>query len=347
MNMEDLDKVFSELNKYRVVSIIGLSKNVSKTTTLNHIINFSKGKLILGLTSIGRDGEKYDAITQLPKPRIMVESGTIIATASQSLKNSQIKSEVLKETGIHTPMGEVLIVRSLNGGLVEIAGPSTNSEVKAVCDDLLEIGCDLVLIDGAFDRRSYASPLISQATILSTGASVSRNIQDVIETTNHAFNLLTIKSEENADIIRLANNIISKNKLGIINCDFTVKILDVLTALDSVEEILTQLDANSKYLVINGAITDIFLEKLMKKSEIYKNIKLLVPDTTKLFLSKGTFAKYSKKGGIIKVLKKIEIIMITINPTSPLGYEFNKSKFLNELKRGLTVPIYDLGPSEY
>ncbi len=345
--MDDLDKVFSELNKFKVVSIIGLSKNVSKTTTLNHIIKFSKDKLTLGLTSIGRDGEKYDAITQLPKPRIMVESGTVIATASQSLKNSQIKSELLKATGIHTPIGEVLIVRSLDKGLVEIAGPSTNSEVKTVCDDLLETGCDLVLIDGAFDRRSYASPLISQATILSTGASVSRNMQEVIEITNHAFNLLTINNEKNADIIRLANNIISKKKIGIINCDFTVKILDLLTALDSVEEILTQLDTNSKYLVINGAITDKFLEKLMKKSEIYKNIELLIPDTTKLFLSKGTFEKYSKKGGIIKVLKKIKIIMITINPTSPLGYEFNKPKFLNELKQGLTVPIYDLGPSEY
>lgn len=347
LKMEKLDKVFSDLNKYKIVSIIGLSKNVSKTTTLNHIIKFFKGKLTLGLTSIGRDGEEYDAITLLPKPRIMVESGTILATASQSLKNRSIKSELLKETGIRTPMGEVQIVRSLNSGLVEIAGPSTNSDVKLVCDQLLELNCDLVLIDGAFDRRSYATPLISQATILSTGASVMRDMKKVVDTTNHIFNLLTLKSEADLDIIKTANEIISKNKIGIINSDFSVKKLEILTALDSVEEILTQLDVTSKFLVINGAITDAFLEQLIKKSDIYKHLKILVPDATKLFLSKETFEKFLKKGGIIRVLNEIKIIMITINPTSPLGYEFNKANFLNELKKGLNIPIYDLGPSEY
>ena len=253
----------------------------------------------------------------------------------------------MKKTGIRTPMGEVQIVRSLSTGLVEIAGPSINSEVKFVCNELLRLGCDLVLIDGAFDRRSYASPLISQATILSTGASVSRDMQKVIQITNHTFNLLTLESEENVRIIQKANEIINKAKVGVINSDFSINKLNIMTTLDSVEEILTHLDDNSKYLVINGAITDLFIVEFMKKSDIYKNIKILVPDTTKLFLSKKIFEKYSKKGGIIKVINKINIIMITINPTSPIGYEFDKYIFLSEMKKELTVPIYDLGPSEY
>jgi hypothetical protein len=345
--MEVKDTIFSDLDKYKVISIIGLSKNVSKTTTLNHIIKFSIGKLTLGITSIGRDGEKYDAITQLPKPRINVKPGTIIATAIQSLENSEIKSEILKKTGINTPMGEVQIVRSLNTGLVEIAGPSPNSVVTEVCDELLLLGCDLVVIDGAFDRRSYASPVISQATILSTGASISRDMKEVIQVTNHTIKLLTLESEKNPRIIQKANEIVNNAKVGIINSDFSSKKLGLSTALDSLEDILTHLDTSSKFLVINGAITDNFIEEFIKKSELYKNIILIVPDATKLFLSKRIFEKYIKKGGIIKVINKINIIMVTINPTSPLGYEFDKIVFLNELKRGLTVPIYDLGPSEY
>lgn len=345
--MEDKDIFFSDLYKYRVISIIGLSKNVSKTTTLNHIIKFSIGKLTLGLTSIGRDGEKYDAITHLPKPRIRVVPGTIIATAIQSLENSEIKSELLKKTGIHTPMGEVQIVRALNTGLVEIAGPSMNSEVKGVCDDLLELGCDLALIDGAFDRRSYASPLISQATILSSGASVSKDMQEVIRITTHTFHLLSLEAEVIPQVRQIANEIINNTKVGIIYNDFSTKNLALSTALDSTDEILTHLKTKAKFLVINGAITDIFLEELMKKSYIFQNITILVPDATKLFLSKKVFEKYVKKGGVIKVINKINIVMITINPTSPLGYEFDKSIFLDELKKDLAVPIYDLGPSEY
>ncbi|MHA1509163.1 MAG: hypothetical protein ACTSO6_10720 [Promethearchaeota archaeon] len=57
------------IKKYKVISIIGLAKNVSKTTTLNHIINLLRDMLTIGITSIGRDGEPYDAITELPKPK--------------------------------------------------------------------------------------------------------------------------------------------------------------------------------------------------------------------------------------------------------------------------------------
>ena len=345
--MEFKDLITEVLTKYKIISIIGLAKNVSKTTTLNHIIQILNRDYLLGLTSIGRDGEKYDEITSLPKPRIFVEAGTYLATAARSIKNSEIKSEIIKTTGINTPMGEIQIIKALNGGFVELAGPSINSELKLVCDELLKLGCDMVLIDGAFDRRSYASPLISQATILSTGASVSKRMNEVIDITRHTINLLSLEKEENPQIRDVANEILLKGKIGIINEDHTFKILNLLTALDSVEEILRIIDRFTRFLVINGAITDNFLETFMKKSEFYDKITILVPDATKLFTNKRIFEKYSKKGGKLKVLNKIQVIILTINPTSPLGYEFNKSNFLNELKKAISIPIYDLGPSEY
>ena len=95
--MEFSDLIKTVIKEYKIISIIGLAKNVSKTTTLNHIIQVLKGDHKLGLTSIGRDGEKYDAITNLPKPRIFVEEGTYLATAQQSLENSEVKSEIVKK----------------------------------------------------------------------------------------------------------------------------------------------------------------------------------------------------------------------------------------------------------
>ena len=244
-------------------------------------------------------------------------------------------------------MGEIQIVRTLSNGLVELAGPSINSELKQVCNDLLHLGCDIVLIDGAFDRRSYASPLISQATILSTGASVSKKMNEVIDLTHHTINLLNVEKEKDSQIVDLATTLISKTKIGIIDEDHSIKILQLTTALDSVEEILQEIIPSSRCLVINGAITDRFLEEFMKKTDYYKNIKILVPDATKLFLNKAVFEKYLKKGGIIRVLNQIRLLILTINPTSPLGYQFDKSKFLCELKKGISIPIYDLGPSQY
>ncbi|MFX1379000.1 MAG: hypothetical protein ACFFA4_07875 [Promethearchaeota archaeon] len=333
----------NNITKYSVVSIIGLAKNVSKTTTLNYIIKNLKDYK-LGLTSIGRDGEKYDVITQLPKPRIYIKKGTIVATARQSYESSEVEMELLKTTEFTTPLGEVLILKALSDGLVELAGPSTNTTLKKLCLELLDLGCDLILIDGAFDRRSYATPIISDASILSTGASVSENMQNVINLTVHTINLLNLPSEKNKEIIEIAYDIIKKAKVGVIDNQNSIKLLHVPTPLDAAKEISENLEENSTYVIINGAITNKLLENLMKLTEKYKGVTFLVEDSTKIFLSKTIMEKFQKKGGIIKVLHPIKVIAVTINPTSPLGYQFEKSDFINLMKKNLNIPVYDLGP---
>ena len=190
----DFKNFFLEkLEHHKIVSIIGLAKNVSKTTTLNHIINLLGGKYTIGVTSIGRDGEPYDAITELRKPKIFVEKDTIFVTAEGSLKNSNIENEIIKSTGYATPLGIINIYKARNKGYVELAGPSMNKQLKDLCNYLLKIGCDVIFIDGAFDRRSFATPLISDATILSTGASVSRNMEIVVDLTSHIYDLFSIE----------------------------------------------------------------------------------------------------------------------------------------------------------
>ena len=331
---------------YKIISIIGLAKNVSKTTTLNYIIRNIGTQTTLGLTSIGRDGEKYDILTNLPKPKIYITTGTYVATAKQCFEESSIKFEIIKNTGFNTPLGEIMILKALSEGYIELAGPSINSRLSKICSDLKDLGCDLILVDGAFDRRSYATPLISDATILSTGASVSRNMNDVINITLHTIRLLGLEEEKDEEIRTLSKNILSKSKVAIITKTHSVKILDVETALDSAKDIIEKLDDNSKYVVINGAITDNLLEDLMKYSQKCKGVSLLVEDGTKLFFSKNTTNKFQKKGGILKVLNPINIIAVTINPTSPYGYEFNKDKFLKSLTEELDIPVYNLGVND-
>ncbi len=343
--MEFIDYIQDVFLEKRIISIIGLAKNVSKTTTLNHIIKYFSNKYRLGLTSIGRDGEKYDVISQFPKPRIFIKTGTYIATAQESIKNSEIKTELIRNTGISTPMGEVLILKALNNGFIELAGPSNNTNLKKVCVEMLELGCNLVLIDGAFDRKSFASPLVSDATILSTGASVSDEMKKVVDITTHTIKLLSMEPEKDQEIQTKTKELLMKYKVAIINKDHSKKGLDYLTALDSAEEIATYLTKNTQYIVIKGAITDRFLEGLMKSTEYYKGVTLLAENGTKLFLSENVLYKFQKKGGIIKVLYPIKIIALTINPTSPYGYQFNKDKFLKLLQDTIKIPVYDLGPN--
>ena len=93
----------------------------------------------IALTSIGRDGERSDLVTNAKKPEIFVYDGTIIATAEKLLfpggnlsdsgndaqkngMNSGISREILDTTGMPTPMGEVIILRACSDGFIQLAG---------------------------------------------------------------------------------------------------------------------------------------------------------------------------------------------------------------------------------
>jgi len=88
-----MNEILKLLKPYKSVSIIGMNKNVGKTTTLNHILKEARGSVSLGLTSIGRDGEELDRVTATEKPKIYIEKGTVIATAKQCLLNSDFTRE--------------------------------------------------------------------------------------------------------------------------------------------------------------------------------------------------------------------------------------------------------------
>jgi len=339
---QEMLSIFQMVQKYESISIIGMNKNVGKTTTLNHILKEARGKIPLGLTSIGRDGEDQDTVSGAEKPKIYVESGTIIATAKQCLLNSDITREILKTTGFNTPMGEIIICRALSDGYVDLGGPSVNSYMTLICDDLKRFGSKLVIVDGALSRKTSACPSITDATILSTGAALSKSMGMVIEETSHTVKLLSTENEVDPQILKLATRVFQSGRIGIIRHDNSVKVLDVLTALGASKEIVEGLDGNTSYVVIKGIVSDNLLEDIMTTTKMYRGVTFLVEDGTKLFITKDTLYKFKVQGGIIKTINPINIVCVTSNPKSPYGYEFDKNKFLNGLRDNLNVPVFDV-----
>jgi len=338
----NLPSVFDMICNYDSISIIGMNKNVGKTTTLNHILREARGRISLGLTSIGRDGEELDLVTATEKPKIYIEKGTIIATAKQCLLNSDITKEILKTTGFNTPMGEIIICRALSDGYVDLGGPSVNSYMTLICDELKRFGSELVIVDGALSRKTFASPAITSATILSTGAAMSRSMAKVIEETRHTVKLLSLENEEDKSVLKLAIEVLHRGRIGIIHQDNTMKMLDVLTAFESSKDIVKAIDENAAYVVIKGVVSDKLLEDIMTSTNKYKELTFLVEDGTKLFLTRETLYKFEKQGGSIKTINKINVVCVTANPKSPYGYEFDRHKFLEGLRSNLDVPVFDV-----
>lgn len=182
--------VASDRMKGKAISIVGLSKNAGKTTTLNAILKEIGSHIKkVGLTSIGRDGEQADVVFGHMKPRIEVMRGTIIATAAGIIDKCNISKRIIESTGFPSALGDVYILECLSSGYVQISGPSMTAQLLELKEQLFEIGCETILIDGAIGRRSLGSSSIADGIVLCTSANVSPNIDEVVEETSFIIRL--------------------------------------------------------------------------------------------------------------------------------------------------------------
>lgn len=331
-------------DKYETVSIVGMSKNSGKTVALNYLIQEAYGEgMSIGITSIGRDGESIDIVTDTDKPPIYLEEGTLLATSSQMIDLGDANIEILRVTDYRTPLGEVIIGRVRDAGYVQLAGPQLLSEVKKVTEIMLEFGAEFVIIDGALDRVSQAAPDISQAAILSVGAVLSRDMNRVIEESLHVASTLNLPQIEDEGIRSLARSLMDEDKIGLIDEEGEVEEIPIKTALGSGHIIAQYLRDDSRYLVLPGCLSKNTLEDLVRTTRRYKNLEIIIKDGTKVFVSPKDWLRFMKLGVRVGVLDGINLVAVTLNPYSPKGYYFQPEEFLSKMRSYIKdIPVVDL-----
>lgn len=331
----------------RSLSLAGMCKNAGKTTVFNRIINeIDHTDLHMGLTSIGREGEATDVVTGTSKPGIYVKEGTIIGTAMGLLKKCDITQEILGKTGIHTPMGEVILVRARSDGNVQLAGPSTNGQLVEITKQFKAHGVDKIIIDGAISRKSLCSTKVAQSVILSTGASCGRNIDLVVKETQFAAEIL------NLDVGEIPNWA-SQSKLGKENSFpiFTIWNQEgELQQLPIEEDEYTKLDqllrhkkmGQWKCCFVPGALTDVLLKPILMSNINLKNKQFIALDSSKILLSRDCYEKLQLKGGSLAVVEKTDLLAITINPFSAYGFHFDKHEFLEKMQSKVKQAVFNV-----
>lgn len=331
-------------DKYKRISIVGMSKNSGKTVALNYLIGEAYDQGIkIGITSIGRDGESIDIVTDTDKPPIFVEEGTLIATSTKMIQLGDANIEILRVTEYRTPLGEIIIGRVRDSGYVQIAGPQLLSEIKSVTDMMLHFGAEVVIIDGALDRLSQAAPDISEAAILSVGAVLSRDINKVIEQAIHVRNTLGLKRVDDEKIRDISRDLMYDNKIAVIDEEGGVDIIPLKTALGSGHIIAEHLRDNSKYLVISGSLSKNTLQDITRTTRRYKDIEIIIKDGTRVFIEPKDWLMFIRLGIKIRVLDSINLVGITLNPYAPTGYYFEPEEFLSKMRSYIKdIPVVDL-----
>ncbi len=320
------------IEPYKSISIIGMCKNAGKTTVLNQLLRESRGE-ILGLTSIGRDGEDKDLVTGTKKPGIFVDRGTLVATASQLvLQHCDVTREILETTGISTPMGEVVALRALSDGAIQLAGPSITDQLARLREEFFRLGADRVIIDGALSRKSLCSRKVTEATILCTGASYSKSIDTVVTDTAFQCQLLTLPETTDPQLQSMSHTDSRDTVLFDDNGPRTVT--DLAAALGKAQ--------GARAVFFGGALSDFALKPLLMSNAPLAGLTFVVRDASKLLIKQDTFQKLHRRGVTLEVLDSVNLVALTVNPFSAYGTHFSKEELLARMEAAVSLPVIDV-----
>lgn len=327
-----------DIVKHKSLSIVGLEKNTGKTECLNYVLKrLSKTNNKVALTSIGIDGETRDQVKQTPKPEVTIYEGMTFVTTEKLYRQRQVISEVEDVSQRTTSIGRLVTAKAKNQGKVLISGYPDTAGLKQMITQFTQKGYDLTIVDGALSRMSLASPAITEAMILATGAAFSANIPQLVSKTKYIYDLINIEEVDELTKQKLAH---CDKGMWAISDDGGVHDLQISSSylLNKSTENLFQYGST---IVVLGAVTDKLLNNLKSQKNI-KDITLIVSDFTRIFATPEVFRTFIKKGGTIKVLKKTTLIAVCINPTSPDGYVLDSDVLKNEMQNVLKVPVYDV-----
>jgi hypothetical protein len=347
----------------RRLALVGLAKNTGKTETLATLLRECQERTRrVGVTSVGRDGEERDVIDiRIEKPRVELCAGSLVATTDALLRAGAIPHELVLETGVRTPLGRVLIARLLTHGTIEVAGPSAAADVREVCDAMLAHGAEQVLVDGAIDRRAASSPAVSDGLVMSTGAALHEEIEQVVARTREAVEL--VRLPELGDGSRHVHEIAAANAASmLIGSDEEPLTLHPRFALTSTAADIAQLlraRPSASHLLVRGALCEPFLAELLRARDLLgrsggasglesRELQLVVADATKVFLTDHGSEWYRRQGVSIAVLAPIDLRAITINPVAPQSHSFDSPRLRALLEEAIPdVPVIDVRDPTY
>jgi len=177
----------------RRVAFLGLAKNVGKTTALVAVLEeLHRLGRPTGVTSAGRDGERFDAITGEPKPRFRILPGQWVASAASTFASASFPAALVEALPFPTRFGAIEVRRSEGDGEIEVIGPSTASQLRETAAALERAGATTVLLDGAIGRRAFAGARVSDAIVLSVGLAAGGSIEAALAAARAAVELIRL-----------------------------------------------------------------------------------------------------------------------------------------------------------
>jgi hypothetical protein len=333
-----------------IIGIVGTAKNTGKTTTLAALIEEAgrRGDRI-GVTGIGYDGEEIDTVTGLPKPRLLLQPGTIVATSEQCLRTSSAAYAVIKSTGTRTALGQVSIVEILTPGLMVLAGPNTKRLLAELAGELAGLGLTALFVDGSLNRIAAMS--VVDSMVFTTGASRTTEIKFLSE---EARAICRVFNGKNYDLGSGTGSITVLDRSGA--CVARAAMRSLFDA-DDASRIASFVSATAAAIVVPNMVSLQALEALtmLLASVARKDITIVVGDATIALLAGEPIAvtrwinTAAARGIKLGYVHAIRVAAMTVNPFYPLQHDhsfmpayIDKDELLRSVREKVEVPVFNI-----
>lgn len=331
-----------EITRYKSLSIVGMEKNTGKTVCLNYVLGrLNEMGVTVGVTSIGVDGEQVDSVYATAKPEITLYEGTHFITSEKHYSQRRLIAQIEGVDTQRTSLGQLITAEVLQQGKVLLSGAATTVKLREQIETLDSMGVALTIVDGALSRMSLASPSITEAMILCTGAAVSPNLMQLVSKTKFVCQMVRLNEAATTTKEKLTDI-----DTGIWAIDEAGEAVDLKVAsVFLIDKALNEPERMAKIetgvLYVAGAVSDRLLKYLAGQKKM-KDIILIVKDFTKLFITPEAYHLFKQRGGRIEVLRQPKLLAVCVNPTSPQGYRLRSEEACEMLSEAIETPVYDV-----
>lgn len=335
------------------VAVVGVAKNVGKTVTMNCLAHeLSARGMLVGLVSSGRDGETTDSFTGEPKPSVVPPEGSWVATAEGVLGEAGGLIEIADVSDRPGLLGRLVLGRVVEPSPMELVGPTSARELADVVRRLRSLGADIVLVDGALDRVAAASPDVTEAAVLATGAASAESLTAIASKAAFLAWLWSRPRLDDLGIRSLAARVLDTGLISFIDkgaspsgggVPYHIRPTPYRTCLGVEEEILSRA-GDAAFAVVPGAVSAKFL---MEAGSWPKRDDFAVIASSAV----SVFAQ-EDLGVPIYVDKEMRLLAITVNPVASRGISYDASQMVRALAREVAcvsrrnVPVYDVVSGE-
>ena len=233
-------------------------------------------------------------------------------------------------------MGEIVIIKALSDGYVQIAGPSIATQMAKVCESFKGYSDGKILIDGALERKSIATGKVSNVAILSSGASYSVDMEKTVRDTIFTSMLFSLPEYK----LNLPDDFNKENysdKYYIIEENHLKRNSEKI----DLKEIWAK-ESDIETVFVNGALTDAMIKPLLLSNAKLEGKRLVFFDGSRILINYENFEKLIQRGMIFSCIERINILAITINPFSAYGNHYDAGEFLERMKKYTKLPVINI-----